>query len=57
VSLELDDEELSELHSLLCDYLLYGPQGVVYGSEGDTLRIIAEKVTDEAKRRRLWWAR
>ncbi len=55
--LELNDEELSELHEFLEDKTMYGDDDIVYGPEGDTLRAILKKVNDEAKQRGFWWAR
>ena len=55
--MELSDDELTELHSLLQDQTLYGDDNIVYGSDGDGLRAIQRKVYDEAKRRKLWWGR
>lgn len=55
--MELTDVELGELHSLLFEHVLYGPDEVVYGDDGITYRLILEKVDNEAKRRGLWWAK
>ena len=53
----LTDIELGELHSLLHNHVYCGPDEVVYGDDGITYRLILEKVTNEAKARKLWWAR
>lgn len=55
--MHLTDEELTELHSFLQHETLYGDDEIVYGSAGNTLRVIKGKVEDEAKGRKLWWAR
>ena len=54
--MELTDDELSHLHTLLFDEVLYGDDDVVYGDgkEAASLRSALEKVEDEAKRRKLW---
>ena len=54
--MDLTDEELGELHSVLQDLTLYGDDDIVYTSAGDRVRAIQRKVEDEAKRRKLWWA-
>lgn len=56
---ELTDEELSALHSILENEALYGDDEIVYGDGDDAvmLRILVRKVEDEARKRRLWWAR
>ena len=52
--MEFSDVELSELHSFLENEVLYGDDSIVYGEDGDTLRVVYGKVYDEAKRRKLW---
>lgn len=54
--MDLTDDELEELHSILGDYVMYGEDSIVYTSEGDTAREIFKKVHDEAKKRDFWWA-
>lgn len=56
--MEFTDEELTHIHSCLCDEVYYGDDEVVYG-DGDYavgLRSALKKVDDEASRRGLWWA-
>lgn len=53
----LTDEELDELHSFLQNETMYGDDNIVYGSDGDILRRIQQKVENEAKARGRWWAR
>ena len=57
--MDLTDEELSALHTLILEEALYGDDRVVYGDgpQAVMIRTLLEKVTDEAKRRNLWWAR
>lgn len=47
----LTNEELEELHSVLYDYVYYGDDHIVYGSEGDLARSALGKLDDEIKRR------
>lgn len=57
--MELTDDELMAVHSCLYDEAYYGDDEVVYGN-GEyavSLRTALAKVEDEAKRRKLWWAR
>lgn len=54
--MDLTDEELSELHNILSEYVTYGEDSIVYTSEGDMARNVLAKVEDEAKRRKFWWA-
>jgi len=54
--MELTDDELEELHSFLQDETLYGDDEIVYTPAGDVLRRIQQKVENEAKVRKLWWA-
>ena len=55
--MQLTDEELTELHSYLQNETMYGDDNVVYGADGDLLRQVLGKVTDEARARGFWWAR
>ena len=57
--MNLSDEELSALHTLVQDEAMYGDDDVVYGDgpEAVMVRTLLEKVTNEAKERKLWWAR
>lgn len=57
--MELSDEELEALHSCVFDEVIYGDDSVVYGDDeyAVNLRAALTKVTNEAKRRKLWWAR
>jgi hypothetical protein len=57
--MDLTDEELSALHTLILEEALYGDDHVVYGDgpQAVMIRTLLEKVTDEAKRRNFWWAR
>lgn len=57
MSMELDDDELSELFDILDNHTRYGDDSIVYTSAGDQARTILEKVSSEAKRRGLWWGR
>ena len=60
--MELTDNELDELHSLLQSELLYGDDELVYSTsengrlQNERLSSIQRKVEDEAKRRKRWWA-
>lgn len=56
--MELTDAELDSLHGVLYDQVHYGSDEIVYGDgqEAVNLRSALEKVTNEAKRRKLWWA-
>ena len=53
----LTTEELEELHNILMNLILYGDDKIVYTQAGDLARSILAKVDNEAKRRKLWWAR
>jgi succinate dehydrogenase flavin-adding protein (antitoxin of CptAB toxin-antitoxin module) len=61
--MDLTDEELDELHSLLQEELLYGDDELVYMTsengrlQNERLTSIIRKVEDEAKGRGRWWAR
>lgn len=57
--MDLTDGELSALHTLIHNEALYGDDDVVYGDGPEAVMVhtLLEKVTDEAKRRKLWWAR
>lgn len=57
--MELTDDELGALHSCLYEEVFYGDDEVVYGDSeyAITLRQALGKVDDEAKRRKLGWAR
>ena len=57
--MDLTDDELSALHDIVFNKALYGDDDVVYGDglEAVMIRTLLEKVTDEAKNRKLWWAR
>lgn len=61
--MELSDDELDELHSLLQETLLYGDDELVYMTtengrlQNERLSSVQRKVEDEAKRRQRWWAR
>ena len=57
--MDLTNDELDALHSCLYEEVHYGDDEVVYG-DGEyavNLRLTLRKVYDEAKRRKLWWAR
>lgn len=60
--MELTDEELDELHSLLQETLLYGDDDLVYMTtedgriQNERLSSIQREVENEAKRRGRWWA-
>jgi len=56
--MELTDEELTALHSLVQEEAMYGDDEVVYGDgpEAVMVRTLLTKVTDEAVRRKLWWS-
>lgn len=60
--MELTDDELDELYSLLEEELLYGDDEVVYMTsengrlQNERLTSIQRKVEHEAKRRKFWWA-
>lgn len=49
--MELTDAELEEIHSVLYDYVYYGDDHIVYGSEADLARSALGKLDDEIKRR------
>lgn len=53
--MELSDEEIRLIHGWLEDWV----QSTEYWSDGDREEKSAlfERVRDEAKRRKLWWAR
>lgn len=55
----LTDEELESIHDVLYDKVYYGDDEIVYGEgpEALVLRAILTKVDNEAKARKLWWAR
>lgn len=61
--MELTDEELDELHSLLVEELLYGDDELVYMTsengklQNERLTSILRGVEAEAKERGRWWAR
>ena len=55
--MELTDQELEEIHSVMYDHVYYGDDSIVYGPAGDLARAALGRVEDEAKRRGLWWAR
>ena len=57
--MELTDSELSALHGLVIDKVCYGDDDIVYGDslEAIQLRDILEKLSAEAGRWGLWWAR
>lgn len=57
--MKFSDEELSELHALVYDKAMYGDDEIVYGDGPEALmvRSLLVIVTEEAKRRNLWWAR
>ncbi len=56
---EFNDEELEAMHGLILDKALYGDDEMVYGDgpEAIEIRALLTKVTKEAARRGLWWAR
>lgn len=56
--MELSNEELDALYSCVFDEVMYGDDSVVYGDDeyAVNLRAALTKVTNEAKRRKLWWA-
>jgi hypothetical protein len=56
--MELTDEELSGLHDILFERVMYGDDEIVYGDgpEAVLARTLLEKVTDEARQRGFWWA-
>lgn len=55
--MELTDEEIDALHSCVYDEVYYGDDDVVYDDSdyAVNLRSALEKITDEAKRRKLWF--
>lgn len=61
--MDLTNDELDELHSLLENHLLYGDDDVVYMTtesgrlENERLSSVQKKVEHEAKQRGRWWAR
>jgi hypothetical protein len=57
--MDLTDEELNELHSVLTDKVYYGDDEIVYGDgpEAVNLRSALSKVLDECIRRGFWWAK
>lgn len=61
--MELADEELDVLHSLLQEELLYGDDELVYMTsengklQNERLTSILRKVEAEVKKRGRWWAR
>lgn len=54
---ELTNEELSELCDTISDVVYYGDDEIVYGDgpKAVALRSALNKLSGEAKRRRLWW--
>lgn len=56
--MELTDEELGALHSIVQDEAMYGDDEIVYGDgpEAVMVRLLWDKLTEEARRRKLWWA-
>lgn len=49
--MELSDEELDAVHSVVYDEAYYGDDHVVYGDEGDVLRAALAKIEAEVLRR------
>ena len=54
---ELTDEEIDMLHSILTEECIYPSQGKYPEEEAVLVSALFGKVTDEAHRRKLWWAR
>jgi len=56
--MDLTDDELNELHSVLSDKVYYGDDHIVYGDspEAVNLRSALDKILDECIRRGFWWA-
>jgi len=54
--MDLTDDELSALYDLVQNEAMYGDDDIVYGDgpQAVMIRTLLEKVTDEAKRRKLW---
>lgn len=54
--IELTDDELYHLHSCVYEEVMYGDDEVVYGDSdyAISLRSALDKVTNEAKQRKLW---
>jgi hypothetical protein len=61
--MDLTDEELTEVHSVIYDEVYYGEDEVVYKTTergtliNERLSSALEKVESEAKNRKLWWAK
>lgn len=55
--MELDDNEISLLNEVLMEETVYAPPGKWNEEDAEALSELSQKVHDEAKRRKLWWAR
>ena len=55
----LTDEELEHAYDVLSDQIYYGDDEIVYGDgpKAVALRSVVRKLSNEAKVRKLWWAR
>lgn len=49
--MELSNAELDTIFDVLYDYVYYGDDRIVYGSDGDLARAALQRVEDEIKRR------
>lgn len=55
--MELNDEEIALLHEMLIEETVYASPGKWDEEQEASLSALFQKVHDEAKRRKFWWAR
>lgn len=53
MAMDLSDDELMEIHSVVYDEAYYGPDEIVYTEKGDLLRRALGKIDAEIERRKL----
>ena len=54
--MELSDTELQMLYTIVFDECIYPSPGKYDDEETELISSLYEKVRDEAKRRKFWWA-